>query len=345
MTRGWTFQEGFLSKRLLVFTHYAMTYHCQRASWNEALQGPECIPFPRRVPWHNWPTCLFYEAFKPAEIVLNETSYDPLYKEYFQFVTQYSSRHLSKRSDRLNAFAGILAHMAKCVPKRQTIFGLPIIPHDSPDQSLEYHLFAALAWHTKNSPIVRLGQYPSWSWSGWYGHVTWFPGHQAHVFNSHRATFKIVAVMDLSVSGVIYPVDEFRRLLLLESIPTNIDALCIEVPFIPAANIIISADMTLLQDTLNIMDGEYWHILSDPLEDRVPEDLRKHLDDGTWSYCILGILQGNLLPNVAFLLLVEWIDGEKAQRLQSMPMRWYFPLYETLESLAARWPVRAMTLV
>ncbi|KAF2025994.1 hypothetical protein EK21DRAFT_116280 [Setomelanomma holmii] len=39
-TRVWTFQEGYLSQRLLVFTDHQMTFYCNTSSWIEALSGP-----------------------------------------------------------------------------------------------------------------------------------------------------------------------------------------------------------------------------------------------------------------------------------------------------------------
>ncbi|CAH0034416.1 unnamed protein product [Clonostachys rhizophaga] len=48
-TRGWTFQEAFLSPRKLVFTEHQTYFECREVSWNESIGGLEFIEDPEKV--------------------------------------------------------------------------------------------------------------------------------------------------------------------------------------------------------------------------------------------------------------------------------------------------------
>jgi hypothetical protein len=59
--RGWTFQELYLSRRIVVFSEQSLDWHCQVSMWEEDIRGiPEGIEYlhhePRRVlPFIQWP--------------------------------------------------------------------------------------------------------------------------------------------------------------------------------------------------------------------------------------------------------------------------------------------------
>lgn len=145
-TRGWTYQERLLSNRILTFTDSQVFFQCTKG-------------------------CNFEEQYHYPSI--NNATYtlpDPLAQLDFQIrdlwqiyaiaVEEYSKRSITKPSDKLRAFTGILNFLRR--PLRGAFFfGLPANLFD-----------VALLW--KNlGPSIRSSKnsFPSWSWAGWDGPV------------------------------------------------------------------------------------------------------------------------------------------------------------------------------
>jgi hypothetical protein len=109
--RGWTFQESLMSKRLLVFTDFEMSFYCDTASWTESIGGVEHIKDPNGVTWDDWSTKL-----SPVGSV-HCTSTAPYpesifhqHQNFMRLVAQYTTRKLSHDSDTLNAFFGAIEY-------------------------------------------------------------------------------------------------------------------------------------------------------------------------------------------------------------------------------------------
>ncbi|KAH7065667.1 heterokaryon incompatibility protein-domain-containing protein, partial [Paraphoma chrysanthemicola] len=177
MKRGWTYQEGLLSSRLLIFTDDQMSFHCCVASWQEGLTGPENLHSSQAINWDEWPI-RYKELIRPPRLpMLIGVRHDCLswYMEYYSHIHEYSRRTLLKESDYANAFTGIITHMEKQKPARYNFWGLPFIPQTG-QENLEVHLFVAFAWsfalHQVKPPrldVERRIIHPSWTWLGWRG--------------------------------------------------------------------------------------------------------------------------------------------------------------------------------
>ncbi|KAM7210919.1 Heterokaryon incompatibility protein (HET) domain containing protein [Rhypophila decipiens] len=85
-TRGWTFQEGILSIRRLIFTEAQVLFECN---------GMHCSERKFDILAYNMGA---FSAKTPGS--------DPA--EYMRYVASYSSRQLTYREDALNAFQGVL---------------------------------------------------------------------------------------------------------------------------------------------------------------------------------------------------------------------------------------------
>lgn len=183
-TRGWTFQEAALSTRCLVFTKHQMYFECRTASFYESLHIDTGKASEDNPAW-------LYEFTKPRLFTiaqLNErglphahaTKRDRLLA-YMDCAENYSRRTLSHDEDSLNAFGGMIKRFEATdrLPVRH-IWGVPFFdPRDdnSPADIVDYvgFLMAGLSWwHDYNGqePRRRKG-FPSWSWTGWEGGVTW----------------------------------------------------------------------------------------------------------------------------------------------------------------------------
>ncbi|OAL03163.1 HET-domain-containing protein [Phaeosphaeriaceae sp. SRC1lsM3a] len=151
-SRGWTLQEKFFSKRLLYFTTEQVFFQCADAIWAEdaVLEPPdfqECsgnatgllrlytnsVSNPRPAP----PTSTILEAFL----------------QYHDLLQQYITRNLTRDTDILAAFAGILNSFESKLGTSR--YGLP-----------ELVFGAALLWYGDPYAQPRAG-FPSWSWCGW----------------------------------------------------------------------------------------------------------------------------------------------------------------------------------
>lgn len=113
-TRGWTFQEAILSPRLLVFTDQGVYYHCHGKT---ALEDEDC-------PGH-------YSIFSNVPIPCSK---------YPDLLGEYTSRDLTRKSDVLFAFSGILHFLYR----QNHYYGLPFSEFSR-----------ALLWNTND------GKYPN----------------------------------------------------------------------------------------------------------------------------------------------------------------------------------------
>ncbi|KAF2248522.1 HET-domain-containing protein [Trematosphaeria pertusa] len=160
-SRGWTFQEATLCKRLLVFTERQVYWVCQTTTWCEDTSGES--------PTHRLELT---ETNSLNEYLLEPNKCRTVL--YCRLVEAFSSRHFTDESDALWAFAGILKLMASRF-QRGFIWGLP---HERLD--------AALLWGQVGCNLVHLRTarhpagmeiasrslpYPSWSWLSCCGQV------------------------------------------------------------------------------------------------------------------------------------------------------------------------------
>lgn len=141
-TRGWTFQEKLLSKRLLTFTNSQVYYHCD---WG----------------------CDYQEQYHLSDLKVKYTFADPraridledrnLWDVYAITVAEYTKRSITDPMDKLRAVNGIFNYLKQ--PFRGPFFfGLPISLFD-----------VALLWRPLGTCERGSRAFPSWSWAGWNG--------------------------------------------------------------------------------------------------------------------------------------------------------------------------------
>lgn len=147
-TRGWTYQEKILSKRLLIFTRHQVYYHCNGATWCEDT-----------ILENNDSTIDVVMIESPDEIRCRKPSLElSAFRRYLKLVNGYFYRNLTYEGDALNAFAGLLKSLSAEFGDTH-IWGLPKSVFDK-----------AMLWRTMNHfPDRRNLSFPSWSWAGWKG--------------------------------------------------------------------------------------------------------------------------------------------------------------------------------
>lgn len=127
-TRGWTFQERLLSRRILYITEFESYFTCCRAAYHERL-GQDMQYYSEEVGiWDR--TIGAVHEIRSA-------------RTYNECIERYTSLNLSFMSDILNAFAGI-SNVVSTQLGTELLFGLP-----------ERDLLRALQWVPKTALSLR----------------------------------------------------------------------------------------------------------------------------------------------------------------------------------------------
>ena len=169
--RGWTFQEGQLARRALVFTQELVYWTCREESWCEDQYTEFCDV--RHEP--SAETSLFATRVeinacgRRGGILFNELCPMGLYA---QKAESYSLRTFSNFSDVVWAFVGILQDMKKEFPKGY----IWALPYDRLDSALLWQTCCTsgrCAEHQYGPGLDTRLPIPSWCWIA-KGHRAWF---------------------------------------------------------------------------------------------------------------------------------------------------------------------------
>lgn len=179
-TRGWTYQEGYLSRKRLFFTDKGVHYICNAATTGSNLH--RFLPRSKETKPRSRPyTEVSIWTFRLAPVTRN--------------LEAYSARQLSVDSDALNAITGALnAQMMNQLPVHH-LWSVPIFETDidfdlgpSRDfskgrnpQGMTMSIEFLLEWYHYR-PCRRRPEFPSWSFLGWAGRIYYSPWpRQTHI--------------------------------------------------------------------------------------------------------------------------------------------------------------------
>ncbi|KAM0350722.1 hypothetical protein ACHAPU_003217 [Fusarium lateritium] len=160
-TRGWTFQERLLSRRVLIFTNSQMYWCCDDTTWDEesTLDTPESKAHALA---HSF-GC--HDEWEDMETKFSEDGYRT-------YVTQFSERQFTFPSDALPAFMGIIRRYEH-LHGQKLHWGLSTVRFD---QKLAWrggeNRRKELYTYISDDSVVRSVPYPSWSWLGWTGFIS-----------------------------------------------------------------------------------------------------------------------------------------------------------------------------
>ncbi|KAG8167382.1 hypothetical protein KVR01_003071 [Diaporthe batatas] len=158
-TRGWTYQEGYFSKRRLIFTPSQVLFLCNGSYAEESI----CRLSNQIVTNDD----VSAEDFQSVTVTNNGTTRRGNYTTMLQ---EYSRRDLTYATDSLAAFLGVLNFEIDRLRRLPTA-----IMHISCGLVAQMEgsancLRVDLNWYHKDPPKRRLG-FPTWSWAGWAGHL------------------------------------------------------------------------------------------------------------------------------------------------------------------------------
>ncbi|KAL7916849.1 heterokaryon incompatibility domain-containing protein [Trichoderma velutinum] len=147
--RAWCYQEKVLSHRMIFFTANGAYMQCQSGVYNgmgECLAGEIGQPGPDR---YNVVGGMLSMHIQPSEEL----------ESYLSAVEYYSTRTATKRTDKMNAFQGIMHLYSGTMNTVASTFcfGLPTFAFGQ-----------TFCWRSQqHNPGARNSAFPSWSWLGW----------------------------------------------------------------------------------------------------------------------------------------------------------------------------------
>lgn len=156
--RGWTYQEGYLSPRRLIFTDYEVAYLCDTMHCTETVKKPEMLNNPGKET----------EMSDFLEIIPNASG--PQWNSWNELkekqLPNYTRRKLTEASDSIKAVLGLFRTLETSAIRN--LHGIPIrrVPPLAASGRLEF----CLAWH-HDVVAKRYPEFPSWSWPGWVGGI------------------------------------------------------------------------------------------------------------------------------------------------------------------------------
>ena len=161
-SRGWTFQEGLLSRRRLVFTTSQAYFQCQCLHCHESMSLPLKLA----------PSINMGRVFP-------ETGTMSGAGQIKRDIRAYIPKVFADNEDRLDAFRGVLRRYAQLGSAVDSFIGLPLFhPNDFHNEkvvSQTDRLAVALGWMPDGNvtsrdyadPYLFEGPFPSWTWLAW----------------------------------------------------------------------------------------------------------------------------------------------------------------------------------
>lgn len=163
-TRGWTYQEGLLSRRKLVFTATQVYFQCSSMHCLESIDASLQTLHIRRN------TRMRDKVDISRVFPLRGLGKSP--SDLEERLNEYLQRSLSTEMDILDAFKGVLVAFGRKFFLLESLCGIPIYRPELFETGLEA-LVSGLMWSVPAGsdregfgPVRRKG-FPSWTWAGW----------------------------------------------------------------------------------------------------------------------------------------------------------------------------------
>ncbi|KAH9882935.1 hypothetical protein J1614_000301 [Plenodomus biglobosus] len=205
-SRAWTYQEGLLSTKRLVFTDDQLYFECQGLYCTEMLNIPYEIWEEKHHSDQPYLHYLYRMDPHMGIFPLDRCGVDPW--DIFNRITEYSQRSLTFYADVLRGMLGIFRAFEReknpmrhlyGVPYPQMAWTLPNATTSERNSKRRLPMFSeSLRW-TLSTPSERREGFPSWSWTGWYGKVIWPDVYTASTY-PHRTPRRLEHPRDPKVN-------------------------------------------------------------------------------------------------------------------------------------------------
>ncbi|KAH8725174.1 heterokaryon incompatibility protein-domain-containing protein [Phaeosphaeriaceae sp. PMI808] len=178
--RAWTYQEGLISTRRLVFTDDQLYFECQGFYCLEMLE----IPLDRWKEMHHRNEPYLHSSYRVAPHMgafpLDSCGVDPW--DIYIRIKEYSNRSLTFETDILKGMLGIFRVFERGKNPIRHLYGIPfpemalLSPNKLMSESGSKRVLPtfsdSLRWNLA-VPSKRRKGFPSWSWTGWLGTINW----------------------------------------------------------------------------------------------------------------------------------------------------------------------------
>ncbi|KAF1837058.1 hypothetical protein BDW02DRAFT_189485 [Decorospora gaudefroyi] len=303
----------------------------------ESLGGPDYIQDPSKVAWSSWKTKVdVWNELKHIRLrtyqgqardnmedaVPSVAPYKSVVHQYNTFLSlasQYTFRSLRYESDAMNAFNGVMQSLREKQPPVYQFAGLPFYPWGSEHAHVkEAFILYSLSWFhyaAEELPRRRLS-FPSWTWAGWTGAVSWYitSTDDEFVADNFFICVQNVQFASSATSTLSLQSDSDFSQHFLETVTA--------IQFV--ARVIPSVDLSV-GDSMPVHDAVTWDDI--PLSASngwipgllppfTPSEFYANIEAGIWSCLLLGCLWER---HSAFVLLVEWKDEPTAVRVAGWP--------------------------
>ncbi|KAF4874691.1 hypothetical protein CGCSCA1_v006275 [Colletotrichum siamense] len=331
--RGWTFQEGLLSRRRIIFTETQAFFECNAASWIESLGGIELVKDRQKLNWAKWKNGTFLlshfmgqpETQAPTETTRhegNELLENPAgdsmiarrLVDFFRLIQQYTTRILTYDSDSLNAAAGMLKVLAKRKPSVLAISGLPYVSLPAQDVLIDTQIFIALSWYHKSGTVIRRRrEFPSWTWAGWAGAIRWMCYPFLSSLKPLNPILRAVELEFVSGSSTLLKTNFEHG---LSDVIESPIALRFEAQSVPPS-LFCNGRTPSHWSEITIGNQRLSRGMKTPT--KTPVEFLERLKSGVWGCLLVGTYRPRpMLAPQAYLIVVEWVSGATATRVGAL---------------------------
>lgn len=200
-TRGWTYQEDFLSTHQLVFADDMVYFTCPFGSLQEPVAIPSDVEALLRRQGPLGPTEGSQQLanpewfYKGPDFIVHpkrkgKSAGSSFLEVFHHHVEEYTRRNLSFDGDSLHAFQAVLARFSShgllhiCgVPFEENKAAgndpkctITVSINKADDKMSSQDFGTGLTWDHMDYAIKRRSHLPSWTWAGWEGAVSWEGG-------------------------------------------------------------------------------------------------------------------------------------------------------------------------
>lgn len=175
-TRGWTFQEGLLSRRRIFFTDHQVYFHCNSVLCSE--NSPLVVEiYPEQYTTYDFGEFgidkgyIQSNSLIPGRIRAVARDSQNGMRHFIDYLREYVRRRISFDEDAINAFGALLSRLRVDSFSGGFVQG---IPRDGFIHVLQWTAIGAITKRTK-------GGFPSWTWAAWiFDGTIAFPQDMSH---------------------------------------------------------------------------------------------------------------------------------------------------------------------
>ncbi|KAI0379784.1 heterokaryon incompatibility protein-domain-containing protein [Hypomontagnella monticulosa] len=208
-SRGWTYQESLLSRRILIFAADRAYFECRCMAMQESFEGELVFLETDSQGVRRGESVI--PAIGPSQaagVIAEGNNPTQMIHMYCECIAAYSRRTLRREDDAMNAFIGIdnkfkATRQGVSSESLKSVWGLPYMVSPLSDPAEVQKMVASILYWIGCKKMRRRPQFPSWSWVGWEGAIE---------FQFPRSRFKsFLSNVNLEYDGLVVSPHDIDR--------------------------------------------------------------------------------------------------------------------------------------